>query len=171
MVTKLPMCAKYIDALTSCVMHKSFVCESCKRHWGWGTCRYFLHSAPVLLSEGDQQSTDPAHCVRFFSGSTLDCRLSTVGCRHRLGRPQLVHYLALDPDSDHWYIACHTEGLSKRKSAIPSCPGVLFPRSNSFRFPHQSKKESEQTCLRNSWQVRRLQYWHARQPHPFARRK
>jgi hypothetical protein len=77
----------------------------------------------------------------------------------------------MDPVRNHWYIACHTEGLSKRKSAIPSCPGVLFPSSNSFRFPHQSQKESEQTCLRNSWQVRRLPYWPVRQPHPFARKK
>jgi hypothetical protein len=105
----------------------------------------------------------------FFSGSTFDCRLQPSAVSIDLAS----HSLCI---TWRWTSTPITGTLLVTRRSLeeeirhPQLPGVLFPRSNSFRFPHQSKKESEQTCSRNSWQVRRLQYWHVRQPHPFARK-
>src|SRR5271168_2173817 len=55
----------------------------------------------------------------------LDFQLSTHG-----RQPQSL--LPLDPASNHWYIACHTEGLTSSKSASPSRPGGLTMSSQTF---------------------------------------
>jgi len=66
-----------------------------KKHpGGWvPPSRYFPHFAPVLPCKGGHQAIQPSF------------RIETE---------------AMDPARNHWYIACHTEGLSSSFSASPA---------------------------------------------------
>jgi DinB superfamily len=55
----------------------------------------------------------------------------------------------MDPARNHWYIACHTEGLTSSRSATSSLSGRLTLRSQTFlRFSHQSQNESEPNMIK-----------------------
>ena len=88
---------------------KPFGMNTYEKTRGGGTPlpRYFAHTAPVLFSEEDKPPIQPS----------LRGRTET-----------------LDPVRNHWYIACHTEGLTLKESATPSHTGGLTLRSQSLPF-------------------------------------
>ena len=51
-----------------------------------------------------------------------------------------MHYLALHLESNHWYIACHTEGLLEEEIRHPQLSGRALSRSQQFPFPSPIKK-------------------------------
>ena len=156
--------------LTRRVKHKPFVCHSYRKHRGGGipsltladkvrfpvSCLPLLN--PLTIHTPENTSVTPVEATLTKTGGVGSLQPSLRPLRVRTpmraveGEPfiQASHIGTerMDPARNHWYIAWHTEGLTRAYSPAPAVRACSF-EVPSFRLPHQSKKESEQTCSRD----------------------